>query len=206
MKKTILPFLIALLTIIQLSAQKEAVTQTIRVFPYQRTADAEAAINTMQSWNKNNWGILLSMLDDDSLKLKASYALSACVNQSANIPEKKKSVANILSAWVSSLKTYYAKELVIKYLGLLGDESAIKPLSLLLTDETLADNAARALAAIHSNASIAALNKALNTAKDAQKKNIQSALDNVNKALPQIKEFTPKDSFVNNPVQTLLGL
>ncbi len=206
MKKTILSFLIVLLTIGQLSAQKEVVTQTISVFPYQRTADADAAIKTMQSWNKNNWGILLSMLDDDSLKLKASYAVSACVNQSANIPEKKRSIANTLSAELSSLKTYYAKELIIKNLGLLGDESAVKPLSQLLTDETFADNAARALAAIHSNGSIAALKKALAVAKDPQKKNIQSALDNVNKALPQIKAVVAKDAFVQNPVQTLLGL
>ncbi len=206
MKKTILSFLIVLLTIGQLSAQKEVVTQTISVFPYQRTADADAAIKTMQSWNKNNWGILLSMLDDDSLKLKASYAVSACVNQSANIPEKKRSIANTLSAELSSLKTYYAKELIIKNLGLLGDESAVKPLSQLLTDETFADNAARALAAIHSNGSIAALKKALAVAKDPQKKNIQSALDNVNKALPQIKVVAAKDIFVQNPVQTLLTL
>jgi hypothetical protein len=206
MKKIILPFLIVLLTIFQLSAQKETILQTISVFPYQKSSDANAAISTMQSWNKNNWAILLSLLDDDSLKLKSSYAVSACVNQSATVAEKKKTVAANLAAGLRSVKTYYAKELIIKYLGLLGEDVAVKPLAQLLSDQTLADNASRALAAIHSTHSIAALNRALTNTKDPQRKNIQAALDNINKPLPQIRQVQHNAVAVQNPVQTLLAL
>jgi hypothetical protein len=160
----------------------------------------------MQSWNKNNWAILLSLLDDDSLKLKSSYAVSACVNQSATVAEKKKTVAANLAAGLRSVKTYYAKELIIKYLGLLGEDVAVKPLAQLLSDQTLADNASRALAAIHSTHSIAALNRALTNTKDPQRKNIQAALDNINKPLPQIRQVQHNAVAVQNPVQTLLAL
>ena len=206
MKKIILGIPVFLISIFQLSAQKEAILQTISVFPYQKSTEAGAAISTMQSWNKNNWTIFLSLLDDDSLKLKPSFALSACVNQTATVAEKKKTIAANLAAGLSYVKTYYAKELIIKYLGLLGEDVAVKPLAQLLTDKKLADNASRALAAIHSANSIAALNKSLANAKDPQRKNIQAALDNINKPLPQIRKVQHNAVFVLNPVQTLLTL
>lgn len=204
MKKIIISCTILLISALQVFAQSEEVSRTIAVFPYQHTAEATAAITKMQTWKRSEWNSLLSMLDDDSLRLKASYALSAFVNNVAGDKEKKEHTAADLSAGLSAAKTYYAQELIIKYLGLLGDDVAIKPLSKLLTDKTLADNAARALATIHSEKAVLVLKKAL--AKDPSSKYLQAAIENVNKPLPEIKPSAGIKASAQNSVQQLLNL
>ncbi len=196
-----------LLVSLSLTAQKENVLKTIAVFPYQQQALAEPALKTMQSWSNANWGLLLSMLDDDSLRLGATYALSAYVNQSATSEKNKKQAATMLSNGLPSLTTYYAKELVMKYLGLLGEDIAVKPLSVLLTDETYSANAARALATIHSPAAIKALSNTLIGANEGVQKNIQAAYEHVYTPLPEIQKVKPTIHAQSlNPVQQLLNI
>jgi hypothetical protein len=204
MKKIIFISFCLLVTFARLSAQNEEVSKTIAVFPYQHAVDATDAIAKMQTWSKSGWSSLFSMLDDDSLKLKASYALSAYVHDAATDAKKKVKATAALLPGLASTKSYYAKELIIKYLGALGDDAAVKPLSKLLSDASLIDNAARALAAIHSEKAIAVLKNA--SAKDAANKSIQAALDNVNKPLPVIKQQLTLQKASNNFVQQLLSL
>lgn len=206
MKNLFLGLLLLTTGFVQLSAQNETVTNTISVFPYQRPAEAASALGSMRSWNKTNWHALLVMLDDDSLKLKASYALSAYVNQVANDIEKKKQTAAILSNRWTAAQSFYAKDFIIQQLGLLGDNAAVKLLAKLLGDEVYAGNAARALASIQSEASVSALNKALTKAKDPARKHIQAAIDNVNKPLPNIKVTGNIKTSKQNPVQYILAL
>ena len=187
-------------------AQQTDATSTINVFPYQSKSDAANALVSMESWEDNNWKTLLQMLDDDSLKLNATYALNAFSHHVANDPVKSEKTSAFLSKGYKSLKTFYAKELIIMHLGLLGDDISVKLLSKLLSDQTFSGNAARALATIHSELSIATLNKALLKSKDASRKHIEAALDNANKVLPAIVEPVHKKIAVKTDAQKLLSL
>lgn len=206
MKKIFFILIFIIVSLVQVYAQSDEVTRTIRVFPYQHPAEAASAIVSMHSWKNANWKFFLSLLDDDSLKLKAAYALGAYVNHVSLDAEKKKQAATYLSKGVSSVKSFYGRDLIIQHLGLLGDDTAVKVLSKLLSDEIYVGNAARALAVIHSESSIAALNKGLAKAKGTAGKHIQAALDNVNKSLPEIKSVRMTKNTIPNPVQYLLLL
>ena len=206
MKKIFFIQLFLIVSFVRLSAQSNEITKTISVFPYQYPSEADAAIVSMHAWSKTTWKNFLSLLDDDSLKLKASYALSAYTNNASLNSEKKKQAAVMLSAALASVHSLYARELIIKQLALLGDDAAVKTLSGFLTDEAYMGNAARALAVIHSKSSIAALHTALLKAKGSEAKHIQAALDNVNKPLPEITSVKTAIPAVQNPVQQLLML
>lgn len=204
--KRILSALLFLISFTQLNAQTEDVQAIIQPFPYQRTEEAATALTSMQNWNSNQWNQLFGLLDDDSLKLKASYALSAYTHQSATNSAQKTQMATNLVAGLAKVKSYYAKELIIKYLSLLGDDAAVKPLSKLLSDNEQADNAARALVTIHSPAAMAALQKALAKAKEPNRKYIETVLNFNKQPLPAIKTAAAIAVEKQNPVQQLLSL
>ena len=205
MKSLFSYIVILLLSLTQVQAQKEAITKTIEVFPYQHSTEINSSITTMKSWGKNEWKQLVQLLNDDSLKLKSSYALNAFVNEASLNIELKKQTATLLASVYSAASSFYAKEILIKQLALLGEDASIKLLSKLLKDETFGGNAARALASIHSQASIAALTNALGNAKGDNKKHIQAALDNVHFVLPEIKIVTPvKEKAISNAQHLLL--
>lgn len=200
-------FLITVLTA-KISAQTDAVKTTIAAFPYQHTADATAALTSMESWDKAGWKSLLIMLDgnDSTQLLKATYALNAYVHHIATDAAKKKQMATVLTSALSYIKSFSGRYPIILDLGLLGDDVAVKPLAALLNDSTYAGNAARALALIHSPSSIDALTKALPKAKEPASKHIQAALDNAKFVLPEIKVMQPVKAMVQNDVQHLLSL
>lgn len=206
MKKTFFILYFILVSLLNVSAQSEIVNKTIEAFPFQKSLDATATIAGMESWPKSNWKTMLKMLDDDSMKLKPTYALNAYVNHVASDATMRKRTSTFLVAGLSAVKSFYAKEIIIQHLELLGDDASIKALSKLLSNETFMGNAARALAIIHSEASIAALKKALPKASEASKKHIQAALDNVNTVLPNINTVGMTKIIPQNPVQHLLLL
>lgn len=205
MKKLFFIFYIFLFSVGNVIAQND-VTSTISVFPYQNKAEVQNALSSMEGWDAKGWKTLLGMLNDDSLKLKATYALNSFVSHVANDPIKSENTSAILSKSYSTVKTFYAKELLINHLGLLGDDVSVKLLAKLLSDETFSGNAARALATIHSEVSMAALNKALLKANGEAKKHIQAALDNANKVLPAIVEHVHKKMMPQTDAQKLLLL
>ena len=206
MKKLLFLLYILIGSLTNATAQQNVVEKSLDVFPFQKSSEISSTLTAMESWGKGDWKKLLMRLDDDSLKLKSTYALNAFVSHVANDAAKKKKTATILSSGLSVVKSFYAKELIIQHLGLLGDDAAIKSLSKLLSDETFMGNAARALATIKSTASIAALQKALPKASVTAKKHIEAALDNVNKALPEIRTVSMSKIIPQNAVQYLLLL
>ncbi|MEO5892537.1 MAG: DUF1080 domain-containing protein [Ferruginibacter sp.] len=208
MKKIYVIFFFLVTAMVQVSAQTETVKTAISAFPYQHATDADAAFTAMQSWDKANWKTFLSLLDgkDSTQLLKATYALNAYVNHVSADAEKKKQTAVYLSSALSYLKSFDGRYLVIMHLALLGDDAAVKPLTKLLDNETFSGNAARALAIIHSESSIAALTAGLAKAKEPARKNIQAALDNINTALPEINVSQSAKKITNNDVQQLLSL
>lgn len=204
--KKIFSTLLLLLTLTQLTAQQEEVVTTLSSFPYQKTEEVSAALNSMQNWSSTNWKQLFALLDDDSLKLKASYALSAYTHAAAKEVTQQKQTATALVKGLANAKSYYAKELIIKYLGLLGNEVAVKPLAKLLADNEQSDNAARALATIHSPAALSALQKALAKANEPNRTHIAAVLAFDKNVLPSLKSNTTPATAVLNSVQQLLQL
>ena len=196
-------FTFAMVTLIQ--AQDNA-TKAVAAFPYQKSADVQTMLSAMESWGKADWKKLLSMLDDDSLKLKATYALNAYTHHTAlNASGRTKLSATLISS-LNAVKTRYAKDLMIQELGLLGDPNAIKPLSKLLKDEVYCGAAARALATYKTEAATAALNKALSSSKVPLTQHIQAAIDNANFKLPMTMTSLQPAASTKNNAQQLLDL
>jgi hypothetical protein len=207
MKKIYFILIFLVVSFVKLSAQTDAVSNTIQAFPYQQVADANASLNSMKSWTKGDWKTLLSQLDGtDSLRLQPTLALSAYVHHVALDATLKSSTAATLSSAISYVKSFYGRDLIIQHLAYLGDDAAVKTLSKLLADETFVGNTARALAIIHSEAAVGALNKYLVNASEPARKHIQAALDNVNYVLPEIKKAPAAKKIIQNEVQQLLQL
>jgi len=206
MKNKISYLLIFLIFATQLLAQVGSVKNTINSFPYQHAAEAQSAITSMHTWGNGQWKELVHLLDNDSLKLKPTYALNAYVNDASLNAALKQQLAENLAAVYGSAKTFYAREFIIKQLALLGDDAAVKLLSSLLKNESFGGNAARALASIHSAASKQALTKALKTASGENAKHIQAALDNFNFKLPAIKIASTEKQVAKTNAQKLLDL
>ena len=204
MKKSFISLLL-LFAFVCLQAQDNA-AKTIAAFPYQKSAEAQAAIATMQSWGKSSWKELYSMLDNDSLKLNATYALDAYAHHVALDPVMRKKTTSLLNAGLSMVKSRYAKDLLIQELGLLGDAMAIKSLSKLLKDEVYAGTAARALATMKTEAATAALSKAISSSKAPLAQQIQAAIDNANFKLPMTMTSLQPAASTKNKTQQLLDL
>jgi hypothetical protein len=119
MKKYIALFLIAsVLTSNQ--ALSQTVTATIGLFPYQHRSDADAALAAMNSWKKSDWKSAFKLLDDDSLKVKTTYALSLYINTAP----KEQSLA-LLKKYAGYSKSTYAQSFLHAESNLLTDTATI---------------------------------------------------------------------------------
>ena len=206
MKNKISYLLLFLLFVTEAIGQVGSVKNTVNSFPYQHPSETESAITSMHTWGKTEWTQLVHLLDNDSLKLKPTYALNAYVNDATLNASLKHQIAENLAAVYGSAKTFYAREFIIKQLGLLGDDAAVKLLSSLLKNETFSGNAARALASIHSASAKQALAKGLKSATSENAKHIQAAIDNLNFILPTIKVVNTEKQVAKTNAQKLLTL
>jgi len=206
MKKIVSILFLVSISISHLFAQSNLVVKTIDVFPYQESASISPSLSDMEKWTKKEWKSLIVMLNDDSLKLKSTYALNAFVNHVATDPAKAKSTATLLVGGLSSAKTYYAKQFIIQRLALLGDDVAVKALASLLSNDTYVGDASRALASIKSTLAIESLQNGLAKANEAAKKHIEAALDNVNRSIADVKSAHKSNLVFENPIQHLLNL
>lgn len=203
MKKNIFTILSLFLTV-NAFTQKEIVVKTIQVFPYQHLNNVTGTLQEMNSWNQSQWNDLLSLLNDDSLRVKASYALDAYVHHISGDKNISVQAASHLSDGLKHTASYSAKELLIKELGLLGEDKAVKPLSKWLNEEKLSDNAARAIATIGTPKALSVLKKSLK--KKPGNPYLIAAIKHFNDTLPFIKQQSKAVVVKNNPVQTLLDL
>jgi len=101
------------------------VATALALFPYQHRAEADAALTSMSSWGKSEWKSFMKLLNDDSMKVKASYALNAYVNAASLDANKKAQATALLKKYLSSAKNEYAKILLQSQLNLLTDKSVI---------------------------------------------------------------------------------
>ena len=205
MKKLFLS--IVVLAIVYTANAQDKIQQALAVFPYQQIQKAQSSIESMYKLESADWKKIFSMLEDDSLKLSPTYALAAFVHDATSTPSKKSIASNVLLAGLTNAKSFYVKNFIIQHLGVLGDDASVKKLSKLLKDKTyIGQAAARALATIHSSASIAALETALLKATGNEKMHLQAALDNARFVLPNPVSSVVKNTVVSNPVQQLLKL
>ena len=205
MKKLFLS--IVVLAIVYTANAQDKIQQALAVFPYQQIQKAQSSIESMYKLESADWKKIFSMLEDDSLKLSPTYALAAFVHDATSTPSKKSIASNVLLAGLTNAKSFYVKNFIIQHLGVLGDDASVKKLSKLLKDKTyIGQAAARALATIHSSASIAALESALLKATGNEKMHLQAALDNARFVLPNPVSSVVKNTVVSNPVQHLLKL
>lgn len=101
------------------------VATAIAAFPYQQRAEADAALTSMNGWGNSEWKSFMKLLNDDSLKVNASYALNAYVNAASLDATKKIQATALLKKYLSSAKNEYAKILLQSQLNLLTDKSVI---------------------------------------------------------------------------------
>jgi hypothetical protein len=112
-----------LLTAIQTFAQSNVV-ESIQSFPYQKTTDASASLETMNNWESANWKAFFKLMDDTTHKTKATYALHAYVNKIAN-SDKRATFAKQLVKQKKKAKTEYAKIAIQDELNLLTEVTIV---------------------------------------------------------------------------------
>jgi len=127
MKKYIYLIPLALFISMSVQAQKEEknVNQILKVFPYHHASEVADALTTMGTWKSAEWEVLFKMLDDDSLKLKATYALNAYVNIVSLENAKKVKTVQLLKKQLNNASTDYATTLINAQIGLLSAESLV---------------------------------------------------------------------------------
>jgi hypothetical protein len=119
MKKYLALFLIAsVLTANGAFAQKAIAT--IQLFPYQHRPDADAALAAMNTWDKSDWKSAFKLLDDDSLKVKATYALSLYINTAP-----KEQSLSLLKKYGGYAESIYAQSFLRAQSNLLTDTTII---------------------------------------------------------------------------------
>lgn len=133
---------------------------------------------------QENWKQIFRSLDDDSLKVTATFTIDAYAHRVANQTQEAAAFAKRLNSAIKNAKTFYAKEYLISLAGLLGSDLSVPVLSKLLSDEQWCGPASRALATIRSSAAIAALNAKLNSAQGTSQRTIEAALQYVHYQLP----------------------
>jgi hypothetical protein len=112
-----------LLTTIQTFAQSNVI-ESIQSFPYQKTTDASASLETMSNWESANWKAFFKLMDDTTHKTKSTYALHAYVNKIAN-SDKRAAFAKQLVKQKKKAKAEYAKIAIQDELNLLTEASIV---------------------------------------------------------------------------------
>lgn len=128
MKKYFILFALALFFVSNGQAQKskDNLLETVKSFPYNRSTDAANALVNMKAWDNSAWKRFIKLLDDDSMRVKASYALNAYVNASALDPSKKQPAAEMLKGFLAKAKTEYTKIFLTSQLALLADQPSVE--------------------------------------------------------------------------------
>jgi hypothetical protein len=125
MKKYFLLSLILIAVNAHAQDPKDKVTAMIQSFPYGHRPDADAALTTMNAWERSDWKAIFKLLDDDSLKVKATYALSLYVNTASLDPAKKSRAIALLNKYSTYAKSEYAQSFIRTQSNLLADTTII---------------------------------------------------------------------------------
>jgi hypothetical protein len=103
------------------------VNQVLSAFPYEQSAEASAALESMDAWGKTDWDLFFRVVEDTAQQTKFTYALHAYVNK-VSLDEKKKAIfLPLLAKQLTKAKSEYAKILLEEELKLLNDNSYLSP-------------------------------------------------------------------------------
>jgi hypothetical protein len=109
----------------QAQKAKDNLLETVKSFPYQRKADAGAALSNMNAWNSSTWKKFMQLFEDDSLRVKATYAMNAYVNAAALDAAKKQPTVEMLKGFLAKAKNEYVKIFLTSQLALLTDQASV---------------------------------------------------------------------------------
>jgi hypothetical protein len=205
MKKVNL-IIIGFLTFFTTSYAQESINEALSGFPYQQKSSVVETLTTMNAWKSSSWKQFYKMLDDDSMRAPAAFALSAFIHQSASDPVKSANAAAVLKQGVASAKSFLAKDLVVELIGQLGNDANVKDLEKLLADDQLSPRAIRSLATIKSPAAITALEKALIKASPSLAQPLKEALGFIQKSSGSSKGSDWAVLRPANPINTVQHL
>jgi hypothetical protein len=205
--KKITIFILGFVSIVTSIQAQQSLNEALSGFPYQQKNTVAQTLSSMNDWKSSSWKQFYKMLDDDSMRASASFALSAYIHQAATNPALTGRAAVVLKQGVTVAQSFLAKDLVIELMGLLGDEANVKDLSNLLKDEQYGPRAVRSLATIKSPAAVAALENGQGKASPVMAGHIKAALGHVAAVLPaQQSSTTKKTPLSSNPAQQLLDI
>lgn len=127
MKRLVFLFVLAFALALQAGAQNslDKVIEVFRVFPYQQRSDADAALVTMSGWGKSEWKAAFRLLDDDSLRVKATYALDAYVHAATKDSIKKRQAVELVQRYGPVTRSDYAKMFRESLLYSLADKAKV---------------------------------------------------------------------------------
>lgn len=159
---------------------QDKVKDVAYAFPYVRSSEAAAPLAAMEGWKRGDWKAFFRLMDDDSARLHAIYALDAYLHASARDAARSQVAARALNTGWAVVKNDEARRQIIIDMGRLGDDACVPTLAGMLSAD-LAGDAARALATIRTANAIAALEKASAGATGPAKAHIDMALAHANR-------------------------
>jgi hypothetical protein len=83
---------------------------------------------------QDNWKKQFTALDDDSLRLAATYSIDAHMHRIANQSQESERFGKQLASAIKHARSFYAKEYLISIAGILGSDQVVPALSKLLLD------------------------------------------------------------------------
>jgi HEAT repeat protein len=148
------------------------VADALAVLPAQRAKEYRQTMTALVGTGEEGLMTLLNMFDSSGKNSneKLEFAVSGWTNFVSNNAALRATTASTYGKALGLPLDKHVKQLVIRQLELIGDESNILQLEVFLTDEYLAGSAAQALANMDSPKAVDALLKALSVAKSEKHK------------------------------------
>jgi len=128
MKKYFYLFAFSVAISLQLSAQKQNIEQALEAFPYQHESDVQGTLQSMENWKKSDWKKVFILLQDDSLKLKPTYAIAAYTHKASLNKLLYKKWWAIISQQSKKKNTPYAATFLKSQMNLLSSEETVHAL------------------------------------------------------------------------------
>jgi hypothetical protein len=128
MKKYLYLLAFSVAITLQTNAQKQNIEQALDAFPYQQVSDIQSTLQSMENWKKSDWKKVFILLQDDSLKLKPTYAIAAYTHKASLNSVLYKKWWAIISQQFKKKNTPYAATFLKSQMNLLSSEDTVQTL------------------------------------------------------------------------------
>lgn len=113
---------------LQADAQKPNIEQALDLFPYQHVSDIQGTLQNMENWKKSDWKKVFVLLQNDSLKLKATYAIAAYTHKASLNKELYTKWYAMIYKQSKKKNTPYAATFLKSQINLLSSEETVHEL------------------------------------------------------------------------------